>query len=523
MSETQPITLPAPFGGINELVPPAALESPFAEKLFNVNVTGIGTEVRHGDSVYAAIGGSFSSGYEVYAFGQYGDSHAWIFGIDLSSGKATIENIDTGSTDYTAASTGSVGLGSSFFFNNYLFFFATGSYSPGFRYNGSGWDVIGYSGTGFNPIAGNSFKTRPYIIQYNSCAYWYGTAGQVTGALTKVDLTSLVSRNTFLTAIASITIADTVAATQLQCFIFSSGEVLFYNGSYPDPSTVTWELVGKAELGQTINYNSGVQYQGDYLMFCDTGIVSLKDVFLRGSDQAQLLSVNSRIQRSWTDLIQKLRTQYSIPNGPLGRIYGVVDQKQNRIIVCMAGYVDDDGNVSLLGSTMFIYSTLYQAWTIHRNFGYLSPFQGLIRYKNKILLAGAYSQSILIYEKEGDDGFTDRAQANDADNTYTFRIKPAPVPIAKAFIQDCQGIEPIIESDLYSSTNYQLVRDLGVQSTTAQTIPDQGSDLIKTFAQIGLRGTYLQLDISGTTAADKTVGYKLYGINFWINKTQGRR
>jgi len=77
------------------------------------------------------------------------------------------------------------------------------------------------------------------------------------------------------------------------------------------------------------------------------------------------------------------------------------------------------------------------------------------------------------------------------------------------------GIEPIIKSDLYAQTSYKLIADLGRQTTTGQTVEDQGTSIAKPLVNVGIEGTVVQMQVSGTTVTGKTVGLEFYGYNVW--------
>lgn len=519
----QPIPLPAPYGGIDERTPVIALESPFCENLLNFNVVQTGLKLRNGDSKYRLIanGASLTEQLPLRLF-VYGQSYAFALILDDSANQLRVFDIDGNVVLGSFAETNTSYLNYfSLFFNNYLFFFTgEGSATPGFVYNGSTIAAIGYTGAGFTPLGGNVYKQRAYIIQYAEAAYWYSGIDAVSGALTKVDLTTVITLKARLSGIATFSISDNISSNVYQAFIFDSGEILFYQGSYPaDPN---WALVGRSFVGSPIGMDSNIAYQGDVLLFCDNGIISLKDLFLRGSQNAQVLSVNVRVQKTWVALIKAMRSLLNIPVGPLvPAVRGIYDSKNNRIIISFPYYLNSSG-VATPGSFFFIFDSVQGAWYYHRSFG---PATGksiidITNYKGKVLMMCPVNTSnTMIYEKEGASGFTDRSAADAAENGYDYEVKMAPVSGDRAYVLKAEGLDVIIESDLYSETNYQLISDLGVGTTTAQLAPSQPTGVQKPLINMGIEGSYIQPKISGTTTSGKSVGYNLYGLNLW--KEQG--
>lgn len=514
-----PIPLPPPFGGLNEQIPIAALEAPFADEMLNFNLTQGGAILRNGDSNYSSI--STANNVTLAQLYQYGDSNIFALVYDATATLNRVYNLDSGINVYNTAAAGS-GIFYEQFFNNYLFFFSpTVAYAPGFYFDGAAFGAIGYTGTGFSPVGGgNNYKNRNYIVQNNEAAYWYSDRFAITGALTKVDLTSLIVQKTTLLQIVSITLSDQVSAVQLQCFIMANGEIFFYSGSYPD--SADWLLVGRGFVGQLSSlYKSVISYQGDALVLSDYGITSLRDLFLKGSEDAINLSVNVRVQNTWTFLITSLRAALVAPSGPFIRgIFGIFDSKNNRIIIHLPVTYDPFiGNSSFAypGNFFFVYDMNLKAWFYHRSYGSGSLFNDGAFYKNKSLFIWDSSVNrITTIEKEGSTGFTDKSFSNAVDTGYKYGIRSAPVSQGRVYVQKCAGIDVFLKSDLYAETEYYVIRDFGVETSTAQKIPDQGTAFQKPFANIGIEGSYIQYQISGTTSAGKTVGYQLYGTNFWI-------
>lgn len=550
----QPIDMPAPFGGVNEVIPTIALQPPFCESMLNFNVSDAGVSLRNGDSKFTKITpANVSTGLMI-------TSHSATKGVAVANNtvSSTIEfyNIDSGALIFTSAAHGIVPI-ISVYFNQRTFFFpinySLGGYEPGWNYDGTNVVINGFTdplGGNLKFIGGNVYNNRMYLIREATAQYLYTPIGAITGALATVDLTYTVSENCSISSIASITVADNVSNVSYQAFIMSTGEVLFYSGSYPDAAD--WQLVGKAKVGQPLYAGSTIKYQGDTLLMCDSGVISLRDLFLKGSEDAASLTVNARIQRSWTSLVQGIRKLFSVPSGPILitlfplYIRGIYDDKNDRIVISFPFYINSSGTVTP-GSYFFVFYNQIQSWFFHRSFGGVNS-QSIIdicKYKNKVLMLVADGASnngsgthLMVYEKEGATGFTDTKSDDSGEVGYDFSVKSAPINNDKnyasyspqvvsyartqaklvGYTQRVSGMDVILQTDLQAQTYYQLIRDFGVTSTTPQLSPSTQTGLDKPFINMGIEGTYVQYKIYGTTTTGKTVGLDLYGTNIWVEQ-----
>jgi len=517
--------LPAPYQGVDEDNPKAAIKSPFCENLFNFNTNSNGVSLRKGDSkgfLQALTGGN---GF-ISKLMPYGNDTLFL-AVSNAAGGAPLDiyNLSTGALSYTSAALGTTSF-NYLYFNKYLFALPLGSYAvTGFSYNGAAWGVSGWTGASLNPVAGNVYKNRAYLIQWNDSSYWYTGINAISGACTKVDLSGVISEKSTLAIITSITLADNVSTEILQAFVFFSGEVLFYSGAYPD--SASWGLVGTAKISTVLNYDAGVKYQGDYLVFCDNGVISLRDLFLKGSEGAASLTINANIQKTWQALVSSIRTITSTLIGRILYISGVWDTKNNRIIISFPYYLNTSG-VATTGSFYFVFDTIRKAWVFHRSYQAIGGVNEIAvidieRFNNKnYLLLGSLGTALasaMVSVKEGTTGYTDRNITDNGEVTYDYTMISAPIPFPKTAVYETTGIEPIIQSDLYTETNWTLISDFGKQTTNNQNITDtMGTSITKPLVNVGMQNiTYIQVGMNGTTVAGKTVGLDLYSYNVWYN------
>ena len=347
-----------------------------------------------------------------------------------------------------------------------MFSKAAGTTIPGMYFNGTAFGVIGYTGTGYAPLGGNVFKNRAYMIQSGEAAYWYSDNKAISGPCVYVDLSSLTEEECDLAIICSFSLSDNVSAVVIQSFIMTNGEVLFYAGTYPD--SPDWQQVGTGKIGQPVDFNAYIKHQGDSLVLCDTGVISMRDLFLKGAQDGKGLSINDRVSKRWSELIQTIRTTYSIPNGPIsviingtntsGYIRGVSDSKADRVIINVPFYLSS--GTALPGNTQFVFDTQRTSWFFHQSYKASSTPKVVFdinRYKNKVILVSMGTTKIMTSEKEGAANFTDRDADDASDNGYYYEIKSAPVSQGRTYVQKGEGLDAIIQSDLYAETNYYLI------------------------------------------------------------------
>lgn len=529
-----PIPLPPPYGGVDQKNPIVALQSPNCENLLNFNLNNVGAVLRNGDSIaynFALTGASGRYALNLHPWEATGASQLFISTLNNGTGAYNIYD-QAGNLEYNFApiivTLNSVPRISNVYFNGSLFFFPNAALNAGHKWNGAAWSVSGYTGaTTPYLIGGAVYKNRLYGVHYQEPAYWYSEIDATSGTMTKVSLGGIIQLQANLSAIGTFTISDQVTTEAFIAFVFSSGEILFYNGSYPN--SADWRLAGRAQIPQPLFVDSLIQYQGDTLVMCDGGVVSLRDLFLKGSQQALSLSVSDLVQTKWVALVKAIRATRSTPTGPLvdnavnGSIRGVYDPKNDRIVISFPYYLDSAGALQS-GSFYFVFNAELGAWSFHRSFG--GRIYDINIYNNTLYCLSRYGtdNGVTIYAKEGAADFMDDDADTVGEIAYDYEIVSAPVANGRAFVQKGEGLDVILNSDLYSETSYYLIRDFGVETTTAQTVPNVISgSLQKPFVNIGIEGSYIQWKLSGTTAASKTVGLKLYGTNFWIEQGQSPR
>lgn len=521
----QSLELPPPFAGIRQSIPKIAIEHPYCETLHNFTTQQEGVSVRFGDKKFVAFDQA-AAGSQPLLLSTYGDSKAFISTYNATTTQIEIFD-EAGSSAYSPAGAYSGTPPATLYINKYLWFFPNSAIVGPFYYNGSTFGVGGgFTGPSI-AFGGDVYNERAYLLDLsNPTTYWYGGSKAKGGACTQVDLSLVHENYSALTSICPVSLSDSNNSQVLQAFVFANGETLFYSGLYPDAPN--WGRVAVAKVGQPVNYHSWFSYQGDVLLICDTGLVSLRDLFLKGSEAGASLILSGEAKETWKALMKAARATYNAA-GPLGfgsggHIRGVWDNQNNKIVVSFPFYLDTSGALTI-GSFYFVYDTITKAWFTQRSHGLdaSKPMVDIARFKNKTITLSSGGTKVMVWEKEGATNFTDRAVDDDADTGFDYDLLSAPVRNGRSYVQKCIGLEPIMKSDLYTATNWSLVSNFGEYSTANQKIPDQGSVLRKSFANVGAEAAYIQYRVSGTTVTDKTIGLQLFGVNFLVNQGAATR
>ncbi len=515
--------LPAPYAGVNKKIPIAALKSPYCSSLLNFNTTEAGIELRNGDSLWSAsLAVAPKTSDTFLGMVRYGDLKLF-YAAEPNSGTTRYFDISTGTASLSHTSAAATFNGEVFtlYFNKRVYTFAS-SGTGGDYYDGSSWGAWGWTFTSITPITGCAFKNRAYFVGRDTAIYAYGEISAVTGATTEVDLAGVILQQSSLSTIAPITVANAGQTLTLLAFVFFSGEVLFYSGSYPNSDS--WNLEGRGKIAQPLSYNSCIDYQGDGLVLTRGGLVSLRDVYLSGGQQALSRTVSEAIDTEWTALVNVIISQggsayNEVSTGRLKYVFGVWWASQNRIVISFPIKVVA-GNLEL-GNTYFVFDTLRGAWSPHRSAGIFGT-KGMVEFKGSVFVsggdAGTASTYLTVMKKEGSTEFQDANYDATTNVNYDFEFTSAPIPFPKTAVYEATQIEPILESDLYGQTNWNFISDFGRQTSGDQKTDALTTSVAKPAVNVGMQNiTYVQVKMSGTTAASKEVGLNLYSYNVWFN------
>jgi len=529
----EPLALPPPYGGMNDRTPKISIRSPQCESLINCNVTEGGVSVRYGDHnlSYAT---STTTGFDECTMVVAVDDLLLVLGTTAAN-QFRIYNYLTPSVAYT----GPVIVGdpsplSHLTFKSYTFFLTkTNVYS----YNGATYGVATWV-PNTNLMTGTVYKNRIYFVQYQSAAYRYSAVSAIGGALAEVDLGGVLQKGGKLAIIANFSISNVTQNQNILAFITTTGEVLFYSGTYPDSNS--WALINRAQISPPISHTSLLDFEGDVLIFAIGGVYSLRDLFVRGSQIGTSRLFNESIKNVWTESIGTWIREFGYKindNTALNLISGVYDTSRNRVIILFR-YL----NAAVSDETTclyFIFDVLVNAWYLHKRPLYnvddtsanrsrcdMTMWEGPYGLLPVTLLSDPLTVTLSV--KEGAVFYTPLDTFMELPLPYllplgvSYEIISAPIGSSSPYLQKAAGMDVILETDMYEETSYKFIKDLGAEETVAQTLPvGPTTSLQKPFINIGIEGSIIQYKISGTSGEDRTVGLNIYGTNIWLDN--GRR
>lgn len=146
-----------------------------------------------------------------------------------------------------------------------------------------------------NLYGGCTYKSRIYFLETGTCALWYGGPGNLdSGALISFDVQSLLSKGGYPLAIKSLT-SNSSGLEDLLAIITSEGEILLYQGDYPD--SATWNLVAHYFTAPLIIETGAFNVGNDVIILTTIGLVSIRALIGAGGDINEGGIISSKINR----------------------------------------------------------------------------------------------------------------------------------------------------------------------------------------------------------------------------------
>lgn len=509
--------IPPPYKGQNYQFPEVSIQSPYCRKMKNFKNKGGAAVLRQGHDMFCnqAVGGGFEgrliNSYtkptpELFALTDTGS--ALLRWYDISSGTASlVHSVAAGGDAYLTTLA----------FNDYLFYFGSSALLPSNsgpqQYTGSAWGAAAYSWPVNTPLGGAVYKNRAYFLFYETASYGYSGINAISGTVTQKDLAGVLGTRAEIYGIATISTTDNMNPNAVLAFLFSSGDVLVYSGSFPDGSD--WALASRFRISKPLRLRCLIDAKGDTFVLTESEILSLRNLFVGGYKQERAEGIGAAIQPRWAQIMRSLRA-----NVDLSLVQGVYDEEEDRLVISLPGYVDPDTSAYSNGvAFQLIYDFILGAW-----YEYTMTIAGggqaksACYHNNDVYFmyndgGGNTSE----YKFEAGTTFMDETAAGAATVAIDYHLLTAPLPISKFGANDIGGVEAIMKSDLYPQTNFKFVADLGRQTTGSQPLAAQGTSIAKPMANVGIQGaTTVQLDISGSSVT-ASVGLELNAFNVWYN------
>lgn len=520
---SQAIQLPPPFKGQNDQLPEFSVQNPFCIRMQNFQNEGGTLRLRKGNAKHCSINvdGQWL-GIASYGRGGAGKVFAvvdntFVEFYDITSGTPSLAYTTPGPL------TGGDDELHTLYFNNYLFFFGEVSLSPTWAgpqfFNGSTWGAAGWTFTIGEPLGGCVYKNRAYILDASSAKYAYTNIDAISGATTTVDLGTVISESAKMVAIKSVSLSENVTQENVIAFIFSSGEILVYGGSYPN--SASWELKARLKTAPLIYVNAAIDAKGDTFLLTENEILSLRNLIAKGYSAERKDGLGAVIENRWRQLVA----------GNSGKFFlrGCYDEKNDRLVISFQNYTNPTTGANVDASCQLLYDFTLGAWYEYVHFNTesgVSNFNNVgVTYLNGDVyqltrwLDGSFNQYAVVYKIDHATNYLD-------DNVVTgesgiqFELKSAPHPIQRFGVMKTDGLEAIMKSDIYSAIDFKLIGDLGAQTTQPQKTSGNGSNITKTWVNLGIEANTVQYEISGNSTSS-SVGIELYATNLWVSPSEG--
>jgi len=312
---SQPITVPAPIGGLNGRDPLASMDVKDAYLMDNMFPGTASVDSRKGCKKYtiSSLGAPVQS-LEVFA-GAAGDKMlAWAGGKIFDISTANPSQLATGLISNMVITT----MFSNAADNAQHLIIVNGFDQPR-RYSTDGLNTLTMTGMTGSQNTLNfvfSFKSRLYFGQRDKLGFYYLPVGQIQGALSYFDLAQVSRRGGYLVAIASFSESGNGSTpNDYIVFITNKGEMIVYAGY--DPSNAnTWSLVGRYYAAAPIGSKCTLNYGTELIVLTEEGALPFSEI--RRAGDAQAAGVSGAGYSAITSKLGSYLSQYSMNSGVPG-------------------------------------------------------------------------------------------------------------------------------------------------------------------------------------------------------------
>lgn len=289
------VVFPAPVGGWNARDPLSAMPPNDAVKMINMVSRGLYVECR-APFVYLGAPATFDRIHSMHPY--YGTTNTRL----LAGDGTAIKEISTGvPATLGTGFTGDPWQATAF---NALLILTGGGTAQ--SYNGTVLTALVTTGVAPADLWGcNTYKGRVYYWKKNDDSFWYAAVGAYQGALTEFPLDVQLSRGGYLVQMVSMTMDSGAGADDLAAFVFSTGEVLIYQGDNP-ASASSWALVGKYMIPIPLGIRANIRIGANAIVMTRRGYVNLNAIMRGETGPEGYLS--DKISKAVDDLVTTYNT-----------------------------------------------------------------------------------------------------------------------------------------------------------------------------------------------------------------------
>ena len=283
------VTIPPPFGGLNYLEALLNTQIPYAVYLDNWIPRKSFCEIRKGTQPYTASPSAVSGG-AIRTLAPHP-------GGNVVVGNGTrLDVYATSTTSYPGVSVTGLTVTSGLW--NYTqhsnkIILTNGVDTPRV-YDGSTFTTLTVTGPTATSLWGcQSIKGRCFYWYQNAQSFWYCAAASFQGTMTEYKLDQFLIRDSKLIAVAPLTVDGGQGADDMIAFLFSSGEVLLYQGDDPGSATA-WQQVGRFNIPIPMGPQCWTISGSATLVATQSGLVDLAKALQAGAiDQSSSIGLGS--------------------------------------------------------------------------------------------------------------------------------------------------------------------------------------------------------------------------------------
>ncbi|MDK1493372.1 hypothetical protein QN219_25545 [Sinorhizobium sp. 7-81] len=299
---SQPVTFPAPKGGLVTTVDMAAQQPGSAAVLRNFLPTLTGCKIRGGSQKkgLAADGGDIKSAFKY----KYGSTEKLFMATD-----SAIYNMTSPAAPPTTTAADVSGMSGgdwcAFQHTNAgtSYLVCLNGANDRQLYNGTSWTTspaitFSDSTTMSQLNYGWLFKNREFFLKNGTLDAYYLAVNAVGGAASVFPLGGVMKRGGSLLTGFSWSVESGDGLSDMCVFVSTEGEVAVYAGS--DPSSASdFALKGVYQIGRPLGKNAWIRAGGDILVATSDGLTPISQVFQRDRQALSLVSVSRPIEDNW--------------------------------------------------------------------------------------------------------------------------------------------------------------------------------------------------------------------------------
>ncbi|WP_042779364.1 hypothetical protein [Sinorhizobium fredii] len=315
---SQPVTFPAPKGGLVTAVDMASQQPGSATVLRNFLPTLMGCKIRGGSQKkgLAADGGDIKSAFK-YKYGSteklFMATASGIYNMTAPAAPPTTTAADVSGLsggDWCAFQHTNAGTS---------WLVCVNGANDRQLYNGTTWSTTAITFTDGTTMPqlnyGWLFKNREFFLKNGTLDAYYLAVNAVSGAATVFPLGGVMKKGGSLLTGFSWSLESGDGLNDMCVFVSTEGEIAVYAGDDP-ASASTFALKGVYQIGRPLGKNAWIRAGGDILIATTDGLTPMSQVFQRDRQALSLVSVSRPIEDDWRKAANATGTGWTLKQWP---------------------------------------------------------------------------------------------------------------------------------------------------------------------------------------------------------------